>query len=242
VADELNPQPSSVEETDPEGFESEILLPPKPNGGGAPFGLIIGIVLVVVFAGAGFFLGSFNKTRLITPLQNEIAELETTNTSLDTQIEELKTANADLQKGIIMVPYTNSENSYIFKYPSQLNLIDYSDNSSRTNIIALELNKKTILTVKAGRKEQPEEEHRGVAATETLTIDGHAATKHVFSNGIVNQGQRTDPFVAYKVIAGTTQYVLEFYGSTKLSDYQNRVFKSFDLTTVVPDGESLFFF
>ncbi len=229
-----NPQSSTEEiktnqtENNTEGIE--LPPPPPPPSSGMQSKSIFTWIIIVLIAlfFLGYFLGGLTKRNQVSALQDQIETLKKEKKDLSSQISELEQAVTDLDLGIINISYENAQYGYKLSYPSNLEIIDYS-NSTRENTIAFEDNNDTISIIKSGRRERPEDEYLGTAATEKLTINGQKATKHEFPEGIVREGRRTDPFIAYKIVVKGNQYILEFYGSTSLSDTQKRIFNSFEI-------------
>ncbi|MFC1656769.1 hypothetical protein ACFL14_02325 [Patescibacteria group bacterium] len=215
---------------------NEIGLPPPSKPKFQFKSSIIWIVLIIIIVGlffAGYGIGGFSKNNQVKSLRDQIEKLETEEEKLNNQIAELEKTVADLDLGIIEIPYQNYEYSYRFIYPSNLEAIDYS-NTSRNNILGFELDDKTIAVIKVSRKQRPYDQYLNKTATDTLKIDGQEATTHLFPDGVIEDGKKSDPFIAYKVINGSNQYILEFYGGTKPNANQKRILSSFsfiDITT-----------
>lgn len=220
------------------------LPPPPPSRFQAKSFLIWGVLIVIIIAlfFTGYGLGGVSKRNQVRTLQNQVKELEKDKKNLGSQVSELEKTVADLDLGMINVPYQNSQYGYQFSYSSDLNLIDYSSTYERNNIIALEKDNKTIAVIKVGRRERPDDEHLGQAASGSSKVSGQDATKHEFPNGIVREGRRSDPFVAYKIVVESNQYVLEFYGSTTVSDTQKRIFNSFKFAEITQRSDNVFGF
>jgi hypothetical protein len=212
----------------------EIGLPPPPQRSGfqsrsfLTWGILLAVAIVLFFAGYG--LGGLSKRNQVKTLQDQIEKLEDEKKKLNNTISEQEQTIADLDLGIVLIPYQNYEYAYQFSYTSDLSVIDYS--AARNNIIALEKDSKTNVVIKVSREERPFDEYLGKGASETIKIDGQEATKHDFPDGIVREGKKSDPFTAYKVINNRNQYILEFYGSTSVSDNQKRILDSFEFVQI----------
>ncbi len=205
---------------------------------------IIWIVLIIIIIGlffAGYGIGGSSENNQIKSLQDQIEKLETNKDKSNNQIAELEKAVKDLDLGIIHIPFKNFKHSYQFSYPSDLILIDYSNNAA-IPIFGLEKNNNTIAVIKSGLSEYPIDKYMGQESSKSLKIGKQEATEHIFPEGTVIDGNKSDPFIAYRIINNKVQYVLEFYGNTELSDIQNRILESFKFIKVIKPSSNVFGF
>lgn len=223
---------------------NEIGLPPPQKPKFQFRSSIIWIVLIIICIGlffAGYGIGGFSKNNQVKSLRDQIEKLEEEKEKLNNQVTELEETVKDLNLGVIYIPFKNYKHEYQFFYPSDLILIDYSE-GDLTSVFALEKDNNTIMICKSGLHEYPEDEYLGQKSSETIKISGQNATKHKFPEGTVVDGNKSDPFVAYRISYNKVQYVLEFYGSTKLSDSQTRILNLFKFIKITKSNNNVFGF
>ena len=237
-----NPAPDEIPKVPQGPAFNAMELPPPPHQSRNFLLWIIIFLLGIGLFFAGYFLSGGNKSAQIKNLKVQVNSLEKEKDDLTAQVSELEQKVKDLDLGILNIPYQNAEYNYQFSYPSDLNFIDYTSPSNRTNLLALEKDNKTIVVIKVGRRERPDDEYLGVKAQKTLKISGQTATFYEFAKGYVNEGKRSDPFVAYKIVVESTQYILEFFGSTNLSETQSKVLNSFKFIEATQGSGNIFGF
>ncbi|MFH1749989.1 MAG: hypothetical protein ABH837_03835 [bacterium] len=223
---------------------NDIGLPPPPKPRFQFRSSIIWVVLVVIIIGlffAGYSIGGLSKNNQVKSFRDQIEKLEEDKNKLNDQVTDLEETVGDLDRGIIYIPFKNYKHEYQFFYPTDLILIDYTEDDL-IPVFALEKDNQTIAIFKSGLYEYPEDEYLGQKSSKSLKISEQNATKHEFPEGTVVDGNKSDPFVAYRTTYKKVQYVLEFYGSTELSDTQERIFNQFEFIKITKPNNNVFGF